>query len=174
MGCGGGANPSRADIEQTVTARVRGTAAVSGTATARSVPTATPRVAQYVDLTGRFVPRILRVGDRVTVTIGLTNKSAGPIQGLDIFADGPWSRFTILSVTPGFSLECGGLFSSSCTIRGASTVPSGSTATIELVLAANEPGNHTLGFLPRDGDRRELVNEKGESFSIEATIAVTR
>ena len=134
-------------------------------------PTATPAPPPLaIAFTGEFEPKLLKVGQKLVVKLGIENKSERPIEGLRIFSSGPWAKFTVASVLPGGRLESGLL---GFNIYSPMTVPPGQTRFINIVAYPNEPGNHDFTFIP-NRDTEALKDTEGKGIVIGGTVAVTR
>lgn len=146
---------------------------VMATAAARaaSKPTAVPAPPPLaIAFTGEFDPRVLRVGQKLVIKLGIENKSTRPIEGLRIFTTGPWDKYTVVSVVPNGRFESGMI---GYNVYSGMTVPPGQTRFLSIVANPNEPGNHDFSFIPNQ-DTTQLKDEKGEGIVIGGKVAVTR
>jgi len=140
------------------------------TATTRP-PTATPISKPIVDFTGKFEPRVLRIGQRITMTLTLINKSDQSFETVRLFGGGPWDKFTIISVGPAGRVDKG-IFG--WNFRFAGGLAAGETKVMTIVASPNEPGNHELTFIPNNGETGQVIDADGSNIVIGGTIAVTR
>jgi hypothetical protein len=148
----------------------------NATATVRAGFTATPTpVRPFAAVTGQFVPRNLRVGQRLEFRFSLTNNGAEPINVVRISASGPFDKYTVIGCVPVCAFDKAGFISNNFfTVDTGIAV--GETKQITVAASPNEPGNHDFSFRFYQG--REGANairdEKGEPVSLGGAVAVTR
>jgi hypothetical protein len=123
-------------------------------------------------LSGQFTS-LARVGEIVFFSLQITNNSPSvTVRSIDLLANGPWDKYTVLSVSDGGSIEQG-VFGIT-TFTAGMTISPGKIGTIRIAVSPNEPGNHVFKFAvisvrTADGTEVEPVGD-----GIAASVRVTR
>lgn len=116
-------------------------------------------------------PAVLHVGERLVVTMRITNRGSETIDGVRIYSSGPWNEFTLGDVAPAGTIDGGfqGLN------FGANVeIPPGQTGQANVIAFANASGVHEFTFVPYGRDGHPLVDVSGNSPTISSKIAVLR
>jgi hypothetical protein len=138
-------------------------------ATATPVP-AKPAV-PIASMSGRFDPRTLRVGTKLVMWFEVENQGDTTIDGIKLFSNGSWDKYTITGVTPGGSYDGGWL---GTTFSWGMRVPPGEKRSFQIIAFPNEPGNHEFSFVLDDAAGHQLKDATGEGQVIGGKVAVIR
>jgi len=103
------------------------------------------RQADMMRLSVAFEPPSPRVGEQLTVSLTVENRSRRPIHGLRLFSSGPWSSFTILDVSPDGTFDRSWLGAS---FFAPGTIPPSQTSHVQIVALANESGHRQFTCTP--------------------------
>ncbi len=130
-----------------------------------------PTPTMKVTFDGRFDPKVLRIGEKLVVVLGLENKGDKTLKGFRVFSSGPWDKYTIANVMPGGDFDTGLLFTIFTT--GMEIGP-GEKRYLNIIAYPNEAGNHKFTFEARMPEYGALADENGEQPIIGGSVAVTK
>lgn len=134
-------------------------------------PTAPPAPDPAILFSGRFQPSLLRVGQKLVIELTMENKSPYALGGIRLFSNGPWDKYTVVSVTPNGRFESGLLGQN---ISLDMQILTGEKRTIIIVAYPNEPGNHEFTFIPYHATTQKLRDPSGADIVIGGKVNVTR
>jgi hypothetical protein len=135
-------------------------------------PAAPPTGEQVVVAAGGFSPRTPRVGQRVSLTLDVTNRSGPAINGIWMFIEGPLTKFTLVSCGPDCRLETGFLFSNP-RLRSGIVIPPGRTQTWRAEVIPLEAGTHTVTVRLRSPETVPLRGPGGNPVVLTDRITVS-
>ncbi|MDI6872497.1 MAG: hypothetical protein QME79_14325 [Bacillota bacterium] len=130
---------------------------------------AAPREVPKIEISGQFDPAILLVGQKLVVKFGISNLNDEPINGVRLFSDGPWKKFTIVNVMPNGTY--GSTFLGTEFASGM-VIPPGETRWLNIIAYPTEPGNYELTFIPHPLDGGDFTDAAGERIVIGGKVAV--
>lgn len=144
-----GAGGSKAKVEPTIT------------------PTRIPSI--LADFTVSLEPKVLRVGEKLVMKLGITNRSDRPINGVKIATNGEWGSFTVVNVMPKGAFEKGMIVDY---LVSELVFNQNETLYVNVIAYPTKPGNYRFSFKPEALDGGLIVNDERQIYLSAETVDV--